>query len=550
MNRPDPALTAAVGGALLDFEQAPGRYAVAAREPRLLFDHLLLVLGLAAGRGAGDDASPPAWGEAARFFVRTVLLHPDAPPHTLLGVTPDAMEPQRLREHYRLLMRMTHPDAVAQGHAWPADAAARINEAYRLLGDEDSRLAYAAAHRASHGARPPPPRRPGARSALPGRHRPEPDRPRRAGVLAWTAVAAIGALTAVWLWPLQPDPPLLVVAQRPPAALPLEANAQPQAMPGDATPGGASDAAPGDDAGVQTLAAAQAVPVPAAVAPQPPAQAVPAGPARVSAPVTTPVTTPATTPVMAPATVPVTARASAPPVVVPTAAATAAATAGAPAAAGTGLPALRLSMALTPQTAPAQAAAPARVPPAAAAAPAPPAPAVAPAPSGGAAPALAAPAAVPVPAPTPAILSALPSAREAAAPSTAPQAPAAAAAVAAAAADLRLVQPLLAEMLLALQSGQREQVRRFALAHTRQPGAAAQFADSYARVLGAAPVEAIDQARFSARTVADVQIVEGFVRLRVSEPGVAPAWRDLRVKAHFILREGGPELSQLDALPP
>ena len=116
--------------------------------------------------------------------------------------------------------------------------------------------------------------------------------------------------------------------------------------------------------------------------------------------------------------------------------------------------------------------------------------------------------------------------------------------------DLRPVQPVLAELLQALQSGQQEQVRRFAATHTRQAGAAAHFADTYARVVGQARIEGVDQARFSARAVADVQIVDGVIRLRVADQGAATAWRDLRVKAHFIMRESGPELSQLDALQP
>ena len=112
--------------ALLDFERSPGRYRVVLREPRPLFEHTLTLLQLAAGRsvdGLADLAQDPAQTDelkrAARFFVRTVLLRPGVDHYTLLGLAPgcDAAE---LREHYRLMIRLTHPDfAAGSGEAWP-----------------------------------------------------------------------------------------------------------------------------------------------------------------------------------------------------------------------------------------------------------------------------------------------------------------------------------------------------------------------------------------------------------------------------------------------
>ncbi|QHE88551.1 J domain-containing protein [Hydrogenophaga sp. BPS33] len=121
---------------LLDFERSPGRYPVALREPRPLFDHVHSVMQLAAGRPV-DGLRVAAANEhelqrAARFFVRTVLLRPGADPLTLLGLHP-GFEPEQLREHYRLMIRLTHPDFVAQGERWPADAATRINLAKDML---------------------------------------------------------------------------------------------------------------------------------------------------------------------------------------------------------------------------------------------------------------------------------------------------------------------------------------------------------------------------------------------------------------------------------
>lgn len=122
--------------ALLDFERSPGRFPVALREPRPLFEHIGSVMLLAAGRPVpGLPAVPaiaPELHRAARFFVRTVMLRPGSDPLTLLGLKAD-FEPAQLREHYRLMIRLTHPDFEAAGESWPADAATRINLAHDLL---------------------------------------------------------------------------------------------------------------------------------------------------------------------------------------------------------------------------------------------------------------------------------------------------------------------------------------------------------------------------------------------------------------------------------
>ena len=81
---------------------------------------------------------------AARFFVRTVMLRPGSDPFTLLGLPPD-FEPTQLREHYRLMIRLTHPDFCATGEGWPADAATRVNLAHDLLSSPAKRAAYTAA---------------------------------------------------------------------------------------------------------------------------------------------------------------------------------------------------------------------------------------------------------------------------------------------------------------------------------------------------------------------------------------------------------------------
>jgi hypothetical protein len=128
--------------ALLDFERSPGRFPVSLREPRPLFEHIGSVMLLAAGRPVpGLPAVPaiaPELHRAARFFVRTVMLRPGSDPFTLLGLKAD-FGPAQLREHYRLMIRLTHPDFEAAGERWPADAATRINLAHDLLSSPQKR---------------------------------------------------------------------------------------------------------------------------------------------------------------------------------------------------------------------------------------------------------------------------------------------------------------------------------------------------------------------------------------------------------------------------
>jgi len=131
--------------ALLDFEALPGRYPLTLREPRALFDRSRDVLMLAAGRAVPglmlDSLEAPGLQKAACFFVRTALLRPGADHYTLLGLEP-GFHKDALREHYRMLMRLTHPDFAVASGAWPTDAATRINQANDVLASVVSRADY------------------------------------------------------------------------------------------------------------------------------------------------------------------------------------------------------------------------------------------------------------------------------------------------------------------------------------------------------------------------------------------------------------------------
>lgn len=133
---------------------------------------------LAASGGVGQDQVAPAGGtpeevqQAAMFFIEQVLLAPNADYYRLLGLGPQATE-TKIREHYRLLMRLFHPDRRVSQNDWQAVYAARVTQAYNVLRRPQSRSEYDALRvpPLDHSAAPRPPvsirsaRRPPARAA-------------------------------------------------------------------------------------------------------------------------------------------------------------------------------------------------------------------------------------------------------------------------------------------------------------------------------------------------------------------------------------------------
>lgn len=201
MASPSDVMSAeALWDALTGFHERPGRYAVARREPQLLFDCLLDVLQLAADRltsGSAGAPPPEVARRAARFFVRTVMLRPGASHYDLLGFTPQG-DLAALREHYRLLIRLTHPDFARESEPWPSDAAARVNRAYDVLSSSVKRAEYDAQRPAQEGSMPAAT----VRAAPPRRKSPAKSGRRRwhLGVYASCALVlgALGALSMLW----------------------------------------------------------------------------------------------------------------------------------------------------------------------------------------------------------------------------------------------------------------------------------------------------------------------------------------------------------------
>ena len=181
---------------------------MALREPRVLFDNTLTLLMLASDRQMGlpgGQSPPEVVRQAARYFVRTAMLRPANDHYTLMGTRPETDTPT-LREHYRLLIRLTHPDFLKNEEGWPADAAARVNRAHDVLTSPGKRAEYD-----TQQALVTPPVCAATPKLAPKRERHiEHTRP-RAGIYvsAAVAVSTLGAL--VLMWPEPEDTSLTVM---------------------------------------------------------------------------------------------------------------------------------------------------------------------------------------------------------------------------------------------------------------------------------------------------------------------------------------------------
>jgi hypothetical protein len=125
------------------------------------------VLQIASGRSPDSletGAPTAAIQNAACFFVQAALLYPGADHYSLLGLQRQA-NAAALKDRYRLMMRLLHPDfssSLAKA-AWPADAATRVNRAYEVLASPVQRRQYDAS---LDDSRAPSPPRPEVRTAI------------------------------------------------------------------------------------------------------------------------------------------------------------------------------------------------------------------------------------------------------------------------------------------------------------------------------------------------------------------------------------------------
>jgi len=101
------------------------------------------IIQLAAGRApeglALTDSDVTSLKPAAQQYVVEVMLSASSDYLCTLGIGAE-FGPAELRDNYRRLMSLVHPDARPEG--FPLDAASRVNKAYDVLSNETSRIAY------------------------------------------------------------------------------------------------------------------------------------------------------------------------------------------------------------------------------------------------------------------------------------------------------------------------------------------------------------------------------------------------------------------------
>lgn len=109
------------------------------------------------------------------------------------------------------------------------------------------------------------------------------------------------------------------------------------------------------------------------------------------------------------------------------------------------------------------------------------------------------------------------------------------------------VQPLLGQVLGALQSGRGEQVLPWVERPSRQGDGADGFVQTYNRVVANARSVRVGPVRFSGRPQGEQLLVDGVVVLHVQDENQQSATRELSLRAQFASRGGQPVMTQLSA---
>lgn len=130
----------ALAAALMDYYSAPGRFALNLQQPMVVFQQFDKVINWAQGKiDAEHDALGGALQKAAIFFVQRVCFRIENNHYDVLGLHTDFRH-EELRQRYRALISLTHPDKNITG--LPTNAAVRINKAYDILSNVDERVKY------------------------------------------------------------------------------------------------------------------------------------------------------------------------------------------------------------------------------------------------------------------------------------------------------------------------------------------------------------------------------------------------------------------------
>jgi ketosteroid isomerase-like protein len=78
---------------------------------------------------------------AAEFYIRHNFFHGDANHYEVLGLPQDAST-KEVRENFRLLMRLIHPDRQHGDSVWPESYAMRVSRAHSVLKRSETRTNY------------------------------------------------------------------------------------------------------------------------------------------------------------------------------------------------------------------------------------------------------------------------------------------------------------------------------------------------------------------------------------------------------------------------
>jgi hypothetical protein len=107
------------------------------------------------------------------------------------------------------------------------------------------------------------------------------------------------------------------------------------------------------------------------------------------------------------------------------------------------------------------------------------------------------------------------------------------------------VQPLLGQLLSALQSGRGEQVARLVDASARQGDGSDRLVDAYNRITSGARVVRLGSVQFASRGAGEQLIVDGVVLMHLQEDSGVPSTHELVLRAQFAARGGQPVLTQI-----
>jgi hypothetical protein len=133
---------------LLWYYEEPGRYRAEGRRRDAPVIDPTVVLKLALGRhvdfvkaSLAEPRTISTLQDAAGLYVRLVFFRHDATPYQVLGLPPSASR-EAIRESFRLLMHLVHPDRQDARAIWPDSFAALVNRAYGILRNQDARTRF------------------------------------------------------------------------------------------------------------------------------------------------------------------------------------------------------------------------------------------------------------------------------------------------------------------------------------------------------------------------------------------------------------------------